>query len=162
MVSPVRASNLRSSQGLQIYIGYVPEYIERDGAKLYRAAGFNVSVEGYWPVIFPDSHTRFVLVNRYFSEGQEVGQKVWDVCMETTESYEGLTAAIGFIDGHIDILTLGDDGTITVCWPQIAFESGGVWQDDPWQWPGCHDFNFGWKMPVAQGERPVLGDSWVR
>ena len=143
-ITPPLIARLKSSQGVNIAVHYV---IEEHGVwkarKLYKATHLDLVVCS--ANLSPNANVTAVLINRWKQNGAMIYQQVWTVRLCLIEDFEG--SGPGFIGRIYDSALVNDihhHHDMIFGEPQIAVEIDGVWQQDPLQWQGAHNFNFAW------------------
>jgi hypothetical protein len=145
-ISPLREANLKSAQGIEIMINYHINHSHAQGVENYQAESLYFNVIGTPPQINSRSTVQIVLINRYFVNNTYDRQKVLLTRLSWIESIGKNITFDNNLNTPIDAKQDSTDGHFTVCHPQIALVVDSVWQQDPWQWPGAHNFNFAWQI----------------
>lgn len=139
-ISPSKRAHLKSRTGTRITIDY---------RILHQHAWFT---EDYWAIdvafevdaLSPVSRVGVVLINNYFTNGSFSGSGLYHQSLLSHTADR--VRYIGSIDEPMKIKQDSAAGYFTITHAQIAVVLDGQWQEDPWQWPGCHNFNFDWMI----------------
>src|ERR1044072_5405238 len=136
---------LKSAQGHNIAIGYVIEETAAGAITLYQANDLTISVSG--TKLRSSAKSTAVLLNRWQQSGITTFTQQWIKELRLTECHEDVVAfTVSWTDRAL-AQAINPGNLITVCAPQVAACIDGVWQQDPAQWPGAHNFNFAWRGP---------------
>lgn len=145
-ITPPLNALFKSSQGVNIDVGYIIDEQDTGEYILYEAAELSFSVYGFGTVLSTSKIT-VVLINRWFQNEAMIHQQVIIKSLGLSEEFEDLVAFAAIVPDTPLARSINPGNLITVVKPQIAVVIDGVWQQDPLQWPGAHNFNFTWKVP---------------
>lgn len=144
-ITPPMNAVLKSAQGIVIDVGYIIELNDYVSYQVYFATQVDISVSGIG-TLGAEAEVTAVLINRWFQNGQFVNQQVVIKSLSLEQVYEDLVAFTVTLPGNYVAESVNPGPLITDCRPQIAVVVDGVWQQDPEQWPGAHNFNFAWRF----------------
>jgi hypothetical protein len=144
-----RYAELKSSQGIQIEIGYVIDYTNVNRVPTYRTSGVTFVIEAADHILPSNASVTIVLINRFYIDGSYLSaQAVTQIPMAHSFTEQGLSAFYGNKMGT-SIAWVNPTDIFIIDHPQIAVVVNGGWQQDPMQ-HGLHNFNFDWQFEWQQ------------
>jgi hypothetical protein len=145
IITQPRNALLKSAAGIHIAVGYVIEEMISGAVTIYEASQVDLSV--YGTMLRPTAQINAVLINRWQQNGVTTYRQEWIRELRLACIDEDVVAFAASLFATPMARTVNPGNLITIGVPQIAVVVDGVWQQDPVQYPGAHNFNFAWEVP---------------